>query len=511
MTIRKPLSCIAILFTLALAFPHVSQSTDLESGSKAYLAGDYAKAYEILIAIASPNGTSTTEAPDAQFLLGEMYYYGHGVPQSFSEALEWYRLSAAHWNADAEYSIGHMYHQGEGVPMDREEALQWYQLAAAQGQTFSQAALATLLLEGELTDESVTEALTWLRTAAQHNELSAQYQLGSIYETGDIVPADLNEAVQWYGFAVNQGDLNALEARNRILARTDYVENYPIMLRRLGLSQPDADALFCENFVWAQSLNYKREGQENNPELTKFTNKSLKRGIQFRSELAKSINQESYSENPAFVEIVSGLNRFAGEWRAELQSQLDEGNELDATDQEILYRDDGGVFDLVYHDAFWHHIEMMPPDEAYGLWDYCVSNYMPSGWIRSNIGLQKLQAAERGETLTQQIYYSAVDYGKGVVDWSRTKGEQIKSIDVCEGDLDLPGGIAIGTAATSVMAGESVLMVITSSGILVASTPAIATGVTVTALAGATVYLGARGYCYLFTDDKAEQAHRADN
>ena len=48
---------------------------------------------------------------EAQFILGEAYQFGRGVPQSDDEALKWYRLCACQENADetlvkrAQYNI----------------------------------------------------------------------------------------------------------------------------------------------------------------------------------------------------------------------------------------------------------------------------------------------------------------------------------------------------------------------------------------------------------------------
>ena len=43
---------------------------------------------------------------DAQYILGRMYDNGQGVPQSYKEALKWYRLAAKHGNAEAKKMIG---------------------------------------------------------------------------------------------------------------------------------------------------------------------------------------------------------------------------------------------------------------------------------------------------------------------------------------------------------------------------------------------------------------------
>lgn len=500
MTIRTETALFAtVLALLAVAFSSHGFSEDLESGEDAYIAEDYAKAMEILLPLAESNDTSPTGDSIAQFYVGEMYYYGHGVPQSYAEAIVWYNLSAVQGDPDSQYSLGYIYDEGEGVVEDDEQALSWYGLAAVQKYLPAQVRLANLYLNGDGVAHNPTEAILWLRTAAELNNIDAQYQLGEIYESGELVASDLNEAIKWYRYAATQGDVESLEAINRIYGREDFVENYNHMLRDLGISRPDADALFCENFSWAFSLvNSSAAKEEGNLQLERFTAKALERVGEFRSKLAQEFDQEGYSEDPAYREAVNELAYVGESHRLELQARIDTGDQLDIIDQGFLARDDGGALDLAYSPSFWDHFEAMSQDEVNGYWDYCTAKYMPSGFFRSNIGLEKLQEAANSESSESSIYYSALDYGNGIIDWSRTKYEDIKSIDVCEGDLDLAGGVAIGTAATSVMAGDSVLMIVGSSGILIATAPAIATGVTITAVAGATVYAGARGYCYFF-------------
>ncbi len=50
----------------------------------------------------------------AQYFLGNMYDHGQGVPQNYTEALKWYRLSAEQGDADAQNNLGVMYADGKG-------------------------------------------------------------------------------------------------------------------------------------------------------------------------------------------------------------------------------------------------------------------------------------------------------------------------------------------------------------------------------------------------------------
>jgi hypothetical protein len=55
--------------------------------------------------------------------------------------VRWYRKSAEQGFAQAEYNLGYMYYYGHGVPRDRVEANDLFQKAAAQGNEDARTAL----------------------------------------------------------------------------------------------------------------------------------------------------------------------------------------------------------------------------------------------------------------------------------------------------------------------------------------------------------------------------------
>jgi uncharacterized protein len=50
------------------------------------------------------------------------------VPQSYAEALTWYRKAADQGDADGQLSLGSMYRFGQGVPRDYAEAMKFAKL-----------------------------------------------------------------------------------------------------------------------------------------------------------------------------------------------------------------------------------------------------------------------------------------------------------------------------------------------------------------------------------------------
>jgi hypothetical protein len=63
-----------------------------------------------------------------------MYGEGHGVPQDYKKALEWYSKAAIQGYALAQNNLGLMYEKGCGVVQDYKKAFEWYSKAVEQGE-----------------------------------------------------------------------------------------------------------------------------------------------------------------------------------------------------------------------------------------------------------------------------------------------------------------------------------------------------------------------------------------
>ena len=129
----------------------VSGCTDFQEGEDAYNRGNYETALKKF----RPLGERGD--PAAQFLLGEMYGHGKGVPQDYSVAMKWYRLAANQGLADAQYTLGLWYVLGEkGGPQDYVLAHMWLTLAAHEGE---QGAFKPKdILENKMTPDQLAEA-----------------------------------------------------------------------------------------------------------------------------------------------------------------------------------------------------------------------------------------------------------------------------------------------------------------------------------------------------------------
>ena len=148
-------------------------------------------------------------------------------------------------------------------------------------------------------------------------------------------------------------------------------------------------------------------------------------------------------------------------------------------------------------DAYYRVYDQMSDYEFYGLYGLCAALFAPNSLLSSDISLEKLVLATDGEKPTLQKVVDGMSNASEItINWANTKYTEVSKLDLCDVNTDFAGGAFMGTAATSLLAGKSVVAIIGTSGVLVASAPAIATGATVTAVAGSAVYLTSKGYCY---------------
>ena len=89
-------------------------------------------------ALADLRASAEAGDPEAQFILGGIYFTGVGVPPDAAKAVAWYRRAAEQGHARAQYNLGAMYAEGRGVPPDAVEAVAWYRRAAEQGDATAQ-------------------------------------------------------------------------------------------------------------------------------------------------------------------------------------------------------------------------------------------------------------------------------------------------------------------------------------------------------------------------------------
>ena len=144
---------------------------------------------------------------DAQYRLGNAYYFGDGVPTDHAEAAKWYRMAGEQGHIDAQTRLGEWYIQGlHGLPEDHAEAAKWFYMAAEQGDRGARNQIGRMFANGWGLPQDHAEAAKWYRMAGEQGHIDAQFNLGEMYRLGNGIPQDHAEAAKWYRMAAqNEG------------------------------------------------------------------------------------------------------------------------------------------------------------------------------------------------------------------------------------------------------------------------------------------------------------------
>jgi TPR repeat protein len=113
--------------TLLLIAAVLPAWADFQAGLDAFQKGDYTTAAKEWRPLAEDGD------PGSQFNLALLYLDGHGVPQSYVEAVNWFRRAAEQDYTPAQHNLGAMYGTGQGVKRDYIQAYKWLNLCAAKG------------------------------------------------------------------------------------------------------------------------------------------------------------------------------------------------------------------------------------------------------------------------------------------------------------------------------------------------------------------------------------------
>jgi hypothetical protein len=115
------IAAIVGLGALCLSSGEAAAASETEARA-ALQAGDYTKAIQELQPLADQGDA------EAQYLLAETYFGGHGG--NTTDALKWMTASARQGYVQAQARLGLLYATGRGVPLNNVEAYRWFAIAA---------------------------------------------------------------------------------------------------------------------------------------------------------------------------------------------------------------------------------------------------------------------------------------------------------------------------------------------------------------------------------------------
>jgi uncharacterized protein len=151
---RQVLGFMAMLLSLCASALQAGAGP-LEDAATAYSRKDYDQVYEILRPVADAGNA------EAQNRLGNMYFFGIGVPQDYAKAIDQYRKAAVQGHPEAQATLGRQLGRGLGVPRDDFSALIWVQRSAEQGNLNGQLLLSGAYHYGYGTKPDLALAYKW--------------------------------------------------------------------------------------------------------------------------------------------------------------------------------------------------------------------------------------------------------------------------------------------------------------------------------------------------------------
>jgi Sel1 repeat len=150
---------------------------DTDVAWAAYVKGDFPRAVPVFARLAELGH------PVAEWLMGNIYFFGQGTPKDYAKAHVMFEAAAAQGYFAAFAPTAQMYLQGLGVPADPSKAYYWYNIAAAQ---LPDSAERTDMMERR-------EAVAAQMTPAQ---VEAAQKRANLFTPKPVIPPD-PEDVDW--------------------------------------------------------------------------------------------------------------------------------------------------------------------------------------------------------------------------------------------------------------------------------------------------------------------------
>ena len=339
---------------------------------------------------------------DAQFYLGEMYFYGHGVDQSDSEAFSWYRRAAEQGDSFAQYYLGWMYENGRGVKQSYTEAVFWYRKAAEQDFADAQFNLGNMYYDGRGVNQSYSDAVYWYLKAAKQGHADAQVNLGIIYEYGYGVEQSSSEAFSWCLRAAEQGNATA-----QLYLSVMYEEGR-------GIEQSDSEAVsWCHKAAEQGNANAQlnlarmyKEGKcvgQSDSEAYYWCRKAAEQGVAIAQNNLGRMYDEGRGVEQSYSEAASWYRKAAEQGLADAQVMLG-----------WMYSEGRGVMQSDSEAASWY-CKAADQGNVYAQLKLGYMYFVGKGVIKnySESLAWNLKAADQGDSQAELNIGELYEYGLG--------------------------------------------------------------------------------------------------
>lgn len=152
--------------------------------------------------------------------IGRCYYriaQCYSKIEDYQKAVEWYTKAAEQNFVNAQYMLGNCYYFGEGVSQNYKTAVKWYTKAAENYFTPAQNILGMCYQYGKGVTENSAKAVELYEKSVEQNDGYACYLLGQCYRTGVEVNTDKNLALELFKKGAELGDKDAAQAYNDMI------------------------------------------------------------------------------------------------------------------------------------------------------------------------------------------------------------------------------------------------------------------------------------------------------
>jgi TPR repeat protein/predicted phosphohydrolase len=198
--------------------------------------------------------------PDYLVILGDMYSFGLGKPQSFETAFEYYLKAAELENLEAMCDLGYMYQVGQGCEKDLKKSFFWYKKSSDGGYLHSIRDLGQCCYFGLGTEQDFFKALECFEKASKMNYSHATTDLAFCYLDGKGVEQNSQKAAELLLLALKQGKGRTL--RDLIAHDIDIDkllnDNQIVYLNRTRIEKIDNNVLAENTVVVNKNIEYVR-------------------------------------------------------------------------------------------------------------------------------------------------------------------------------------------------------------------------------------------------------------
>jgi TPR repeat protein len=149
---------------------------------------------------------ATPPQPDAQYKLARMYLTGRGTPIDAELGAKYMEAAANNCVILAQYNMGELYRRGEGVPASLKTASTWYARAVKNNNVPAMVRLADMHHSGLGADRYIPTAFALYKRAAERGNTYSQFMLSILLRTGHGIKEDLPASVKWYKSATQRPD-----------------------------------------------------------------------------------------------------------------------------------------------------------------------------------------------------------------------------------------------------------------------------------------------------------------